>query len=295
MKRFFTYFVSKEVLIPLFMVFAVLMVILAIFSAKLKGFKEIRKKFLYYGLLIIFITGVYFLILYNLKQTAVFFRFVALQIYFVIIGSVHVYLYRTVFKSLKSEKILTEIVFAFLTSLMIAISLLLIITHYNDKEYLIIFFTSLLAFIFPTIIYRLYLSSISIPMALFDKWYYPVTKRYDPPGINEFKNTIVLDLYFYKGDVEMDLTKFKVKAPKAMEFGRLFYFFVTEYNEKHLGSQISLLEADNTPYGWYFFVKPKWYSKAKRIDTNLSIENNNLQDKMNIICQRVETKNKTES
>jgi Ca2+/Na+ antiporter len=234
------------------------------------------------------------MILYNLQQTTIMFRFIALQIFFIITGSIHVYLYRRTFNSLRTDKIHIEILFALLTAFLMSIALLLLIAFNNDFSYLYDFFVALIAFVFHTLIYVLYNTSVSIPIALYNKWYYPVTKIYENAGVNEFKNTIVLDLYFYKGADNKDLTRFKVKAPKAMNFGRLFFFFVTEYNEKNLGEQISLFESDQTPNGWYFFTKPNWYGKTKRIDTDLSVENNNLQDKMSIICQRIETNNSTE-
>jgi len=295
MKRFLKYFVSKELLVPLLIILALSMIVVTVFSAKVKGFKEIKRKFWYYALIDILVTGIFFLIIYNLKQTAVMFRFFALEIFFLIIGSIHVYLYRKVFKSLKTDKILTETLFALLISFFATIPIIFLIVYNKDNNYLIDFFIPLIAFILPTLVYRFYETSVSIPMALYNKWYYPTTKVYEDAGINEFKNTIVLDLYFYKKAEDTNLTKFKVKAPRAMNFGRLFYFFVKEYNEKHLGNQISLFDTNNTPYGWYFFLKPNWYGKTKRIDTELSVENNNLHDKMSIICQRIENKNNDKS
>ncbi len=291
MKRFLKYFIAREALVPILLIIIVATVLISIFSSKVNGFKEIKKKFLYYSLINILVTGIFFLIMYNLQQTTIMFRFISLQIFFVIIGSIHVYLYRNTFNSLRTDKLHIEIIFALLTAFIMTLSLLFLIVFNNDINYLYDFFVALLAFVFPTLIYVLYNTSVSIPIALYDKWYYPITKIYENAGVNEFKNTIVLDLYFYKGADKKDLTKFKVKAPKAMNFGRLFYFFVTEYNEKNLGEQIALFESDDTPNGWYFFQKPTWYGNTKRIDTELSVENNNLQDKMSIICQRIETTN----
>jgi len=257
------------------------------FSAKVKGFKEVRKKFLYYILLNILFTALYFMVIYNLKQTTIMFRYVALQLFFIITGSIHVYLYKTTFKSLQTKKIHIEIFLALITALFLTIALALLIAYNKDIIYLYDFYITVLSFVFPTIVYILYKTSISIPVAIYDKWYYPLTKKYQIASINEFKNMVVLNLFFYKDDNESHLTKFKVKAPKNMNFGRLFYFFILEYNEKNPGHTINILSQSKDPYGWCFYSKPKWFSATKRIDSELTVENNNLQDNDSIICQRI--------
>jgi len=287
MRRFLKYIVSPEALYPMLIALVICFIAIGFFSAKVKGFKEVRKKFLYYVLINIVVTAIFFLIVYNLKQTTVMFRYIALQIFFIITGSVHVYLYKTLFNSLKTKKIHLEIIFAVITSLFLTIALALLIASNNDFSYLYDFYITVLAFIFPTIIYILYSASISIPAAIYDKWYYPMSKKYQIASINEFNNMIVLNLFFYKDDKESHLTKFKVKAPKNMNFGRLFYFFIIEYNEKNPGQTVKIIDRNKDPYGWCFYSKPKWYSRTMRIDSELTVENNSLKDNDSIMCQRI--------
>ncbi len=287
MRRYLKYIFSAEALYPMLIALVICFIAIGFFSARVKGFKEVRKKFLYYSLINIIITALFFLMVYNLKQTTVMFRYITLQGFFIISGSIHVYLYKTMFKSLQTKKIHIEIIFALIAALFLTIPIALLIASNNDFIYLYDFFISLIAFIFPTLIYILYTTSISIPAAIYDKWYYPLTKKYNIASINEFKNMIVLNLYFYKDDNEPHLTKFKVKAPKDMNFGRLFYFFINEYNEKNTGQKIKILDKGKDPYGWCFFSKPKWYSQTKRIDSELTVENNNLRDNDSVICQRI--------
>ena len=288
MRRYLTYIFSAEALAPMLIALIICLIVIGFFSAKVKGFKEVRKKFLYYVFIDIVITAIFFLVVYNLKQTTVMFRFIALQCFFLVIGSVHVYLYRDIFKSLKTKKNHIEIIFAFMTALFLSIALTLLIAYNNDFIYLYDFFATLITFILPTFIYLLYNASISIPVALYDKWYYPLTKKYRTASINEFKNMIVLNLYFYKDDKETHITKFKVKAPMNMNYGRLFYFFLIEYNEKNHDKNVKIFNKNKDPYGWCFYTKPKWYAFTKRVDTELTVENNNLKDNDSIICQRME-------
>ena len=287
MRRYLKYIFSAETLYPMLIALVICFIAIGFFSARVKGFKEVRKKFLYYSLINILVTALFFLMVYNLKQTTVMFRYITLQGFFIISGSIHVYLYKTMFKSLQTKKIHIEIIFALIASLFLTIPIALLIAVNNDFIYLYDFFITLVAFIFPTLTYILYTTSISIPAAIYDKWYYPLTKKYNIASINEFKNMIVLNLYFYKDDNEPHLTKFKVKAPKDMNFGRLFYFFINEYNEKNTSQKIKILDKGKDPYGWCFYSKPKWYSQTKRIDSELTVENNNLRDNDSVICQRI--------
>ena len=287
MKRYLKYLFSPEALFPMLIILVICLIAIGFFSAKVKGFKEVRKKFLYYVLLNTIATAIFFLIVYNLKQTTIMFRYVTLHAFFIITGSVHVYLYKTLFNSLKTKKIHIEIILAIITSLFLLIALSLLIAYNNDFTYLFDFYITVLAFVFPTLVYILYNTSISIPTAIYDKWYYPLTKKYQIASINEFKNMIVLNLFFYKDDNESHLTKFKVKAPKNMNFGRLFYFFIIEYNEKNPGQTVKIIDEVKDPYGWCFYSKPKWYSRSKRIDSELTVENNNLRDNDSIMCQRI--------
>ncbi len=287
MKRYLKYLFSPEALFPMLIALIICLIVIGFFSAKVKGFKEVRKKFLYYVLINTIVTAIFFLIIYNLKQTTIVFRYIALNVFFISTGSIHVYLYKTLFNSLKTKKIHIEIILAIITSLFLTIALSLLIAYNNDFTYLFDFYITVVAFIFPTLVYILYTTSISIPTAIYDKWYYPLTKKYQIASINEFKNMIVLNLFFYKDDQEIHLTKFKVKAPKNMNFGRLFYFFIIEYNEKNPGQTVKIMDQIQDPYGWCFYSKPKWYSKTKRVNSEFTVENNNLIDNDSIMCQRI--------
>ncbi len=287
MKRYLKYLISPEALVPILIILVIGLVVIGLFSAKVKGFKELRKNILYYLLINVVITALFFLIVYNLKQTTVMFRYIFLQIYFIINGSIHVYLYKNTFNALKSTKIYIELFFALLTIIFLSIPLSLLIVLNNDFIYLYDFFFSLIAFIIPTLIYVFYNTSVSIPAPIYNKWYYPLSKKYQTASINEFKNMIVLNLFFYKDEQQSHLTKFKVKAPNNMNFGRLFYFFIIEYNEKNPGHKIQIFNESKEPFGWVFYTKPKWFSTTKRIDYEYSIENNILKDNDSIMCQRI--------
>ncbi|MGS0528309.1 TssN family type VI secretion system protein [Zobellia nedashkovskayae] len=92
---------------------------------------------------------------------------------------------------------------------------------------------------------------------------------------------------FYKNTEAGEMTSFKAKAPKNMEFGRLFFFFINDYNVKKTTTKIELTDAGGDPHGWYFYSKPKWYGASKHVDSELTVEDNNLNDGDVVICQRI--------
>ena len=111
--------------------------------------------------------------------------------------------------------------------------------------------------------------------------------KYDTPKHYELNNMIVVNFMFYKNPREEYMTSFKAKAPKDMDFGRLFFFFINDYNDKKTTSKIEMTEDSGDPYGWYFYVKPKWYGAAQHIDSEISVEQNNLDDGDVVVCQRI--------
>ena len=272
---------------PAIIILVVCIIATLIFKAKVPGFKKVRKKFTYYILILIAIHAVFFIIVYNLKQSTLFIRFISLQLFLLVLGSVHISIYRKNFNSLEAKKNITEIIFAFLISGYLLLPLTFIIAYYNDFNYMYFFYFSSLSFIIPTFINFLYHYSVSIPAKLFKKWYYPLSKNYPRIKPNELTNIILLNFTFYKNEKERHLTSFKVKAPKNMDFGRLFYFFMNDYNEKFPNGKIEFTDNSGNPYGWYFYSKPRWYSSSRYIDFDLTVENNNLRDNMVVLCQRI--------
>ena len=84
------------------------------------------------------------------------------------------------------------------------------------------------------------------------------------------------------------MSRFKVKAPEHMEFGKLFYFFVDDYNALHPERKIEVMDTNNELAGWIFYFKPHWWNSLRHIDANKTIEWNGIREENKIIVQRIE-------
>jgi hypothetical protein len=287
MRKYLSKIDGGEALIYVFIVVAITMLITILISSKTTKLKQERKKYMLYVFIQSLIFLVYAAILYNLKSTSLSQRFVALQVYFAIAGSFHLILFQTYFKKFDSKKMHTEVFIACITAMYISIFVIVIAGYFQELNYMLYLMASLLFFIIPTLTYLLYETAISVPARLHKRWFYPLNSRYPAPQASEMRNVIILNLVFQKKANDKQIINFKVKAPKAFDFGRLFYYFINDYNEKNPGAQINYLDEKEQPFGWYFYTKPKWFGSSDYIDPEIAIDTNNVQDGATIICQRI--------
>lgn len=287
-KEYLKYLITAEVLVPIFGIMAIFLLVARLFRKKMPGFKAKKTQFYTYVPIVLVCTVIFFWVMYNLKQSTLSLRYQSLSIFYLIAGSLHVYLYRSYFHRFGSKKILIEIAFTLLISFVVFIPVILFSAVFNDSIYVWSFVPLILSFLFPTLFFNLFETSVSIPAKIYNKWYYPLNNKYESPKHYELTNIIILNLLFYKNKDDKHLTSFKVKAPKDMVFGRLFYFFLNDYNNKKtLRDKIEVLDAQDNPMGWYFYKKPQWYSTPKHIDSDLKVELNKLKDGDSVVCQRI--------
>ncbi len=254
---------------------------------KVRKFRDSKKRFLLYilgqGLLLVIFEA----ILYNLKETTLNSRFISLQVYFLIMGSVHLIFYHQIFKKFNETQMYKEIAIVFNTAMYMAVFLIIIMGYYDEIGFIYYKLGALLMFIMPTLCHKLFETAISIPARLHKRWFYPLNSKYPSPHISEMRNIVILNLVFQKRATDNHIINFKVKAPRAIDFGRLFYYFINDYNDKNPNSLIHFLDNKNEPFGWYFHTKPEWFSSSTYIDPELSIDTNNIKDGATIICQRI--------
>ncbi|NQU86525.1 MAG: hypothetical protein HQ541_12260, partial [Mariniphaga sp.] len=60
-----------------------------------------------------------------------------------------------------------------------------------------------------------------------------------------------------------NMTTFRAKAPKEMVFGKLFYYFINDYNDRNPDEKIEYLDEKDRPLGWIFYFKPKWFRSIR--------------------------------
>jgi Ca2+/Na+ antiporter len=214
--------------------------------------------------------------------------FYGFQVLFLILGIVHMYVMRKYFENLSEDK--TDFFSEFLFS--IAFLLVGLIAFYNvvfkfKIDFSLIFMTAAIVYLIPFLVYRLYEMALQIPIQVYDKWYFPVSEDIKDPTSKELENPLVISFEFQKRNTDSEVTNFRVKAPNNMEFSKLFYFFITDYNVRHPESPIEYLEEDK-PQAWIFYFKPNWLSSLRHIDFNKTISWNKIKENTVIICQRTE-------
>ena len=276
-----------ESLVYVFLIIALAMIISILISTKTVKLKTEKKNYFIY----ILVQSVCFLIfgslLYNLKDTTAMQRLVSLQIYFIVAGAVHLYLFQTFFKKFDSKKIHTEIFIVFSSALYLSAFVLIIASYFNELNYINYLTATLLFFTIPTLTYVLFETATSIPAKLHKRWFYPLNTKYPLPQASEMRNVIILNFVFQKKEDDNQFINFKVKAPKAIDYGRLFYYFINDYNDKNPLGKIKYLDHKDQPYGWYFHTKPKWFGSSQYIDPDIAIDANNIKEGETIICQRI--------
>ncbi len=269
---------------------AILLVVfigLRLLGSMAPGFKKQQKKYYYYLLVHLAVMALITAIVYNLRQSTLMLRYFSLMSYAFIAGGLHVYFYRRTFGQFGAHQTFREFMFALITALVPVLPIIMLASYFDDLSFLPYYFLVTAAFVIPTSFYILFHYSVSIPVKLYSKWYYPLGEKYDSPKPYELANMIVLNFMFHKNTREQHMTRFKAKAPKDMGFGRLFYFFINDYNDKKTTTKIEMTEDSGNPCGWYFYTKPKWYGTLKQVDSEMTVEKNQLGDGDVVVCQRI--------
>lgn len=287
MRKYLNQINGGEQLLYLLLILAFGYVLFMLIGSKVPKLRQEKKKFFLYILIQVVVYVIFSLILYNLKGTSLNQRFISLQVYMGLAGIAHLKVFYDVFKKFEAKKFWQEVVITLCTMFFMAGFLIVITKYFDEGQYVAYLISTLLFFILPLLCYQLFEYSISIPVKLHKRWFYPLNDRYPSPKISEMRNIIILNLVFQKKADDKQIINFKVKAPKAIDYGRLFYYFINDYNEKNPNSQIHFLDDKNQPFGWYFYTKPKWFSSAEYIDPDLAIDTNNIKDGTTIICQRI--------
>src|SRR5690606_21147926 len=113
--------------------------------------------------------------------------------------------------------------------------------------------------------------------------------KVEDPTDEEMKEPLIVNLLIERKKGAEELTNFKIKAPKKIRIGKLYYFFLEDYNEQHPESPIETFDKLGRPYTWYFYFKPKWqrFNKKYYVDPDMTVSKNGISENSIIICERV--------
>jgi hypothetical protein len=214
--------------------------------------------------------------------------FILLQAYFLLLGFAHYYYMHQYLLWTGSKKAFgVELAFTVLLSLMGAIGFLIIYRLINKNGLQYIMVASALFFIIPFLLFNTFRRAIAIPPKIVKEWFYPVEQEVEEPEESKMKNLLVISFEFRKQTYDPHYTNFRAKAPVDMDFGKLFYFFINDYNERHPNSRIQFVNGSGEAHGWIFYKKPRWHSLITRyIDGEKTIFNNFIKENDVIICER---------
>ncbi|WP_452226440.1 TssN family type VI secretion system protein [Lacinutrix cladophorae] len=216
--------------------------------------------------------------------------FIGIQLVFFALGFLHLHVMDKYFPDLQNDK--TDFFNEFLFSIIIlCIGLIAYMNVVNRfrPNFSIIFLGSGLCFIIPFLFKKLYEFAFNIPIPVYKKWVFPLDKSIKDPTKNELINPAVISFEFQKKHEINEITNFRIKAPENMEFGKLFYFFINDYNERHPESTIEYLDPNNMqPQEWVFYFKPKnWFGSVKHINYEKTVVNNSINENDVIVCKRI--------
>ena len=269
----------------------VVSVVIMSFVSKLKKmFAKNKKKFLLYILVVLVLFGATgFLSNKNVLNNLPLYNFISFQIIFLLLGLLHFLALRKFFSDLSEEPTMfwAEALYTIVTLCFGVFAFMYVVTMYKP-DYTYAFIAATLPFLIPLLVVKLFEFATSIPVPVYQPWYFPSGKISDPKG-EELENPLVISFEFNKGNDHEEVSNFRLKAPERMEFGKLFYFFINDYNERHPNGKIKYLEDDKKgePCGWIFYTRPNWYGKQKYINYNKTIQGNNIEEDDIIICKRV--------
>ena len=211
------------------------------------------------------------------------------QFLFLVLGGLHLHILRKYFPALSDDKskFFPEFLFTLVYVCLGLIAFLQVVSRFRPA-FSYVFIASTLFFILPTLFYKMYEFAMQIALPIYDSWSYPLGKEIKDPTKDELVNPRVISFEFRKKEDENNITNFRVKAPQEMEFGKLFYFFIVDYNERHPESEIEILDKKTQqPSTWVFHFKPNWWSSVRHINFNQTVSANDIKEDSVIICSRV--------
>ena len=289
-KKYFSNLFDPQLLVITLIVIAICIILSMIFSQKTEGFKEkYKSKFYIYLFSFAFVYAIIALLGYNkLFSNNNLYEFIFYQICSLIIGIIHTYAYRAYFDKFESRKVGNEYLFALIAVCFASVPFMLIYSFLNGTDLTYLMLGHFIVFFVPTFLNDTFNRAMAIPPKVYITWQFPENYK-ENVGLtdDEWRDMVVLT---YVMDKDKNATKYSVyraKGPTRIDFGRLFYNFVVDYNNRHPMDQIQT-EDENGLFNWVFFLQPKWNETTKYIDPNYTLYMNGIEENSVIFCMRTD-------
>ncbi|MDR2205433.1 MAG: TssN family type VI secretion system protein [Flavobacteriaceae bacterium] len=289
-KKYFGNLLDPQLLVIILIVIAISIILTMIFSQKTTDFKQkYRSKFYIYVFSLAFVYTIIVLLGYNkLFSDNNLYEFIFYQACSLIIGITHCYIYRSYFEKFNSQKTGNEYLFAFLSVCYASIPFMLIYAFLNGTDLVYLMLGHFIMFFAPTFLNDTFNRAMSIPPKVYVTWKFPENYK-ETIGLSdeEWRDMVVFSYVMEKNKTASKYSVYRAKGPTRIDFGRLFYNFVVDYNEKYPEDKIQI-EDENGLFDWVFFLQPKWYETTKYIDPNLTLYMNGIEENSVVFCMRTD-------
>ncbi|WP_449399636.1 TssN family type VI secretion system protein [Chryseobacterium wanjuense] len=287
-KKYFINLLDPKLLVMIFIVLALCVILTMLFSQKAPDFKQkYKSKFYTYVFAFAFVYAIAALLGYNrLFSDDNLYEFVFYQISSLVLGIFHCSLYRSVFNKFDSKKVGTEYLFALVSVVYAVIPFSLIYSFLNGSDLVYLMLGHFMVFFIPTFLNDTFNRAMQIPPKIYKTWQFPENYR-ELAGVDdeEMRDLVVFTFLMDKDKDASKYSIYRAKDPTRIDFGRLFYSFIMDYNERHSENQIQT-EDENGLFSWVFFLQPKWYESTKYIDPDLTLYMNGIEENSVIFCMR---------
>jgi len=274
----------------------VISVILLLFGAILFGFiKKLKslfshnkKKMLIYLLLTLLayaITGLF--TIDGVIAQPLIANYLSVQIAFLGFGILHIWALERFFDWQEDNKVGAQIALSLVCGLVGSIGFIQVAGRIGIQELKLFFWSGIILFFFPILFRSLFYAAMRIPIAIYQKWHYPVDRHFSAPDRNELRNPFLVSIEIEKEAFSGVVSRLRVKAPENMSFGNFFYHFLNDYNRKHPESPIEFLDDAKAPYGWTFHIKPRFVGKWAQVNYEQTISFNKIKENRIVLCERV--------
>lgn len=288
LKKYFINLFDPKILAAILIFLAASIILTMVFLQKVPDFKQKYKgRFYTYLFSVAFIYSIIAFLGFNkLFQDNNLYEFVFYQLCSLMIGIIHCSMYRTYFNKFGVKKNGTEYLFALVTVMYSAIPFTLIFTFLNGIDFSFLMLGHFLVFFIPTFLNDTFNKAMAIPPKIYKTWQFPENYK-ELAGVSdeEMRDLVVFTFLMDKDRHAKKYSVYRAKGPTRVDFGRLFYNFVIDYNERHSEDQIEI-EGSNGLYSWVFFLQPKWYESTKYIDPDYTLYMNGIEENSVIFCMR---------
>ena len=221
---------------------------------------------------------------------------ISAQVFILILGIMHVVIASRALPWYRSQQFNNQLLFILVILFLGLLFSNLSLSDMQKQQLPLVWYLSLLWFLIPVLLNKTVDEVLKVPPKVFKLWFYSVDRSIEDPSDEELENPIVISFIFKKNIKSNGLTTFRAKAPVGMSLGRLFYFFINDYNARHPESTISFKKDTNEPYGWTFQkVRNNFLGLKEVIDPDSSIYSNDIRENDVLYCYRINLNDQTSS